>query len=331
MYTFEEIIGNEQMIKQIQKSIYKKHISHAYIIHGEAGTGKKLLANTIAKTMQCKKQGITPCNECTSCRTFDSKNHPDIFYVTAEKNKNSISIEDIRQQLIKNMEIKQYKYPYKIFIVDKADTMTIAAQNALLKTLEEPPYYGMIFLLANNVDKFLPTILSRCVVMKLRLVSTDKIEQYLFHHHFSEKENASVFSEYAQGSIGKAIEIATSETFSTMREDIIQKLLSLSKQNDDLSEALFMAKELEIYKQNQQFLDIMYLWYRDLFVYIKCNDEKYIIQKDQKKNIIAQSKKQNEADIIKKINAVWQAKQQLSVNSNFQLTMEVMLMKLKER
>ena len=167
--------------------------------------------------------------------------------------------------------------------------------------------------------------------MKLRLVSTDKIEQYLFEHHFAEKENASVFAEYAQGSIGKAIEIATSETFSAMREDIIQKLLLLSKQNDDLSEAIFMAKELEIYKQNQQFLDIMYLWYRDLLAYSKCNDEKYIIQKDQNKNIIAQSKKQNETDIIKKINAVWQAKQQLSVNSNFQLTMEVMLMKLKER
>ena len=331
MYTFDEIIGNEQMIKQIQKSISKKHISHAYIIHGEAGTGKKLLANTIAKTMQCEKQGITPCNECTSCRTFDSKNHTDVFYITTEKNKNSISIEDIRQQLIKNMEIKQYKYPYKIFIVDKADTMTISAQNALLKTLEEPPYYGIIFLLANNIDKFLPTILSRCVVMKLRLVSTDKIEQYLFEHHFAEKENASVFAEYAQGSIGKAIEIATSETFSAMREDIIQKLLLLSKQNDDLSEAIFMAKELEIYKQSQQFLDIMYLWYRDLLAYSKCNDEKYIIQKDQNKNIIAQSKKQNETDIIKKINAVWQAKQQLSVNSNFQLTMEVMLMKLKER
>ena len=120
MYTFEEIIGNEQMIKQIQKAISKKHISHAYVIHGEAGSGKKLLANTIAKTLQCQKQGITPCNACNSCLTFDSKNHPDIFYIKAEKNKNSISVEDIRQQLIKNMEIKQYKYPFKIFKIGRA-------------------------------------------------------------------------------------------------------------------------------------------------------------------------------------------------------------------
>ncbi len=328
MYIFEEIVGNEQMIHQIQKSILKKHISHAYIIHGEAGSGKKLLANTIAKTLQCQKQQATPCNVCSSCLTFDSKNHPDIFYIKAEKNKNSISVEDIRQQLIKNMEIKQYKYPFKIFIIDKADTMTISAQNALLKTLEEPPYYGILFLLANNVDRFLPTILSRCVVIKLKPVATNKIEQYLIEHHFAEKENSSVFAEYAQGSIGKAIEIASSETFYEMREDIIQKLLSLNRKN--LSETLLMAKELETYKQSQQFLDLIYLWYRDLLIYIKCQDIKYVIQKDQQKNIIAQSKKENETSIIKKTEAIWQAKQQLSVNSNFQLTMEVMLMKLKE-
>lgn len=328
MYTFEEITGNEQMIKQIQKSIEKKRISHAYVIHGEAGSGKKLLANTIAKTLQCEKQGITPCNQCVSCHTFDSKNHPDIFYITAQKNKNSISVEDIRQQLIKNMEIKQYKYPFKIFIVDKADTMTIAAQNALLKTLEEPPYYGIIFLLANNIDKFLPTILSRCVVVKLRPIATKTIEQYLLDKHLVEKEKAGVFAEYAQGSIGKAIEIATSETFYSMREDIIQKLLSIDKKN--LAEVLSMAKELEVYKQNQQFLDLMYLWYRDLLVYLKCNDVNYIIQKDQLKNIIAHAKQQSEWSILKKTKAIWQAKQQLNVNSNFQLTMEVMLMKLKE-
>ena len=93
---------------------------------------------------------------------------------------------------------------------------------------------------------------------------------------------------------------------------------------------LSMAKELEVYKQNQQFLDLMYLWYRDLLVYIKCNDVKYIIQKDQLKNIIAQAKQESEWGILKKTKAIWQAKQQLNVNSNFQLTMEVMLMKLKE-
>lgn len=328
MYTFEEIVGNEQLINQIQKSILKKHISHAYVIHGEEGSGKKLLANTIAKTLQCQKQQSTPCNVCSSCLAFDSKNHPDIFYIKAEKNKNSISVEDIRQQLIKNMEIKQYKYPFKIFVIDKADTMTVAAQNALLKTLEEPPYYGILFLLANNIDKFLPTILSRCVVIKLKPVAANKIEQYLIDHHFAEKENVGVFAEYAQGSIGKAIEIAGSEMFYEMREDVIQKLLSLN--HKDLSETLLMAKELEAYKQNQQFLDLIYLWYRDLLIYIKCHDIKYVIQKDQQKNIIAQSKKENETSIIKKIEAIWQAKQQLSVNSNFQLTMEVMLMKLKE-
>lgn len=328
MYTFEEIIGNEQIIKQIQYAIQKKQISHAYIIHGTEGSGKTLLANTMSKTLQCEKQGITPCNECISCHTFDSRNHTDIFYISPQKDKNSISVEDIRQQLIKNMEIKQYHYAFKIFIIEKADTMTVQAQNALLKTLEEPPHYGIIFLLANNIDKFLSTILSRCFVIKLRPIPSNDIEQYIIQHNLAQKENANMIAEYAQGSIGKAIEMANSETFYNMREDIISKLLSIKNKN--LSEVLTMAKELEIYKQNQQFLDFIYLWYRDLLVYIKCNDIKYIIQKDQQKNIIAQCKDEKEDDIIQKIQAVWQAKQQLYSNSNFQLTMEVMLMKLKE-
>lgn len=327
MYTFEEIIGNELIKKQIQNAIRKKHIAHAYVIYGQEGTGKKLLANTIAKTLQCEKQTITPCGACTSCRTFDTRNHPDIFYISSQKGK-TLGVEDIREQLIKNMEIKQYQYPFKIFIVEKADTMTIAAQNALLKTLEEPPYYGIIFLLTNNIDHFLPTILSRCIVLKLRPLPTPLVEQYLLQNHIGQKEQATIFAEYAQGSIGKAIETASSETFSTMREDMIAKICSLKQKN--LADVLFIAKELEIYKENQQFLDIIYLWYRDVLAYQKCKDIKYIIQKDKKELIIKQARQYQEADIAEKIKAIWQAKKQLSVNSNFQLTMEVMLMKLKE-
>lgn len=327
MYTFEEIIGNEWIIKQIQYAIEKKHISHAYVIQGQQGMGKKLLANTIAKTLQCQRGGITPCNECISCRTFDTKNHTDVFYVSPQKKK-VLGVEDVREQIIENMQIKQYQSPFKIFIVEKADTMTQAAQNALLKTLEEPPDYGILLLLTSNMDALLPTILSRCVVWKLRPLSAHAVEGYLLQKHMAQKEEAAVFAEYAQGSIGKAIEIASSEVFSAMREDVTAKICSLQQKN--LSDVLFMAKELEVYKENQQFLDLIYLWYRDVLAYKKCNDIKYIIQKDKKHHIMQQAKQEQEDAIAEKINAVWQAKQQLAVNGNFQLTMEVMLMKLKE-
>ncbi|MCL2576656.1 MAG: hypothetical protein FWE27_01205 [Defluviitaleaceae bacterium] len=135
-------------------------MSHAYIFEGEDKNAVKASALAYAKGLNCELENA--CGSCLSCRVFDSGNHPDTIYVTGTK------VEDVRGQIIMPMAVKPFKYKYKIFIVENADTLTPAAQNALLKTIEEPAPYGVFLFLATSTFNFLPTILSRCVVKRIR-------------------------------------------------------------------------------------------------------------------------------------------------------------------
>ena len=178
MPDFKDILGHEEIISHLQNAIRLKKISHAYILDGEEGAGKNLLAQTFAQTLQCEKGETFPCGSCRSCKQAISGNQPDIIHVE-HRNAGSIGVEDIREQLCGDIQIRPYASPYKIYIVDEAEKMTIQAQNALLKTIEEPPSYGVILLLTTNSEAFLPTILSRCVTLKLRPVKDELIRKYL--------------------------------------------------------------------------------------------------------------------------------------------------------
>ena len=178
MPDFKDILGHEEIISHLQNAIRLKKISHAYILDGEEGSGKNLLAQTFAQTLQCEKGEISPCGVCRSCKQTISGNQPDIIYVHHEK-PGSIGVEDIRDQLCGDIQIRPYSSPYKIYLIDEAEKMTVQAQNALLKTIEEPPSYGVILLLTTNSEAFLPTILSRCVTLKLRPVKDSLIRSYL--------------------------------------------------------------------------------------------------------------------------------------------------------
>lgn len=164
MAGFHEIIGHDDVVNHLQNAIQMGKVSHAYIFNGEVGAGKKMLASAFAMALQCEKHGTDPCMECDSCKRALSKNHPDIITITHEK-PNSIGIEDIRIQLIDDVSIKPYTGPYKIYILNEAEKLTLQAQNALLKTIEEPPAYAVILLLTSNADSLLPTISSRCVTL----------------------------------------------------------------------------------------------------------------------------------------------------------------------
>ena len=178
MAGFRDIIGHEQMTEHFQNAIKLDKVSHAYILNGPDQSGKKMLAEAFAMALQCEKKGIEGCMECHSCRQAISHNQPDIIYVSHEK-PNTISVDDIRRQVNQDIVVKPYASPYKIYIVDEAEKMNPQAQNALLKTMEEPPAYAVILLLTTNADMFLPTILSRCIRLNLKPVANEKIKSYL--------------------------------------------------------------------------------------------------------------------------------------------------------
>ena len=115
MGSFKDVVGHKNIIEYIQNAVNANKVSHAYILNGERGSGKKMLATLFAETLLCEEQGSSPCNKCHSCKQTDSGNHPDVIWVQHEK-PNTISVDDIRTQLNNDIEIKPYQGPYKIYI-----------------------------------------------------------------------------------------------------------------------------------------------------------------------------------------------------------------------
>ena len=229
MAGFRDIIGHNQIIAHLKNAIEMGMVSHAYILNGENNSGKMMLAEAFAMALQCEAPGNEPCMNCRSCHQAMDHNQPDIIYVTHEK-PNIISVDDIRHQLNQDIVIKPYSSKYKIYIVDEAEKMNTQAQNALLKTIEEPPVYAIILLLTTNADAFLPTILSRCITLNLKSVNEDLIKEHLMKKYQVPDYQAEVCTAFAQGNVGKAIQLASSGEFNELKASAI----SLVKKLDDM-------------------------------------------------------------------------------------------------
>ena len=178
MAGFKDIVGHEQIIEHLKNAISLEKVSHAYILNGPESSGKMMIAEAFAMALQCENHDVEGCMECRSCKQAIDHNQPDIIYVTHEK-PNNISVDEIRAQLNNDIAIKPYSSKYKIYIIDEAEKMNQQAQNALLKTIEEPPAYGIILLLTTNADSFLQTIRSRCITLNLKAVKNETIHKYL--------------------------------------------------------------------------------------------------------------------------------------------------------
>lgn len=325
MYSFEQIEGNEFIKNSIKKSIRFHKISHSYIFDGPSLSGKKLLAMSFAKTLLCEEKGEHACGHCISCRSFEAFNNPDVCFVRPAKS-SAIGVDDIREQVISTIAVKPYKYRYKIYIIDKADKMTVQAQNALLKTIEEPPEYGIFLLISNNLGSFLETILSRCVVYKLKPIGRKRIEDYLVKNGV-DQNIAGVCASYSQGAIGQALKLAKDDEFNDFRKEIIDIIMSLEERS--VKSVFKSVKAFEKYKENiDEAFNILYLWYRDALIYKSTLKEGFLFEADKLKDIAGFSKNKSLNMLLSGIEAVSEAKTYTKYNSNFTMTIEVMFMKL---
>ncbi len=326
MNNFRDISGNEQIIKSMQSAVRNSMVSHAYIISGTEGSGKKLLASALAKTLLCENGGEDACGECVSCRTFDAGNNPDVIYVYPKKTK-ALSVDDVREQITSDVNIKPYNHKYKIYIIPKADTLTNQAQNALLKTLEEPPHYAVLILLAQNTGAFLETILSRCVLFNIKPLPDEKVKNYLLLNNKADEENAEIFAEYSEGSIGKALVFAQSEEFSKLRDSLREILKNISKMSwFDLTAS---AAELEEYKDLADITDMIYLWYRDVLAYKTTGKEELIIEKDLIPAIKNEAERASFEALYKIPDFINETKKQIRQNVNFVFAFEMLFINIK--
>ena len=327
MSGFEKVMGHAQAVAHLENAIKQNKVSHAYIFNGEKGCGKKMLALEFARMLQCQEEG-RPCGKCRSCLQAESGNHPDIIKITHEK-PGSIGVDDIREQLIGDVQIKPYSSPYKVYIVPDAEKMTVQAQNALLKTIEEPPAYAVILLLTTNASAFLPTILSRCVMLTLKPVPDEQVRSYLMEHVQIPDYQADICVAFAQGNIGKAVELASSDTF----QEIKTAAMHLAKHIPDMeiSEINQNVKDVATFKMDiQDYLDLLAIWYRDALYFKATNDINGGVFKDEINIIVEQTKKASYEGISTILEALQKAKARLNANVNFDLTMELLFLTIKE-
>lgn len=322
---FEKIIGHDKIISFLKTAINGDKLAHAYIFEGQEGVGKRLTAVEFAKAINCKNENFG-CEVCSSCVKVNNNNHPDINIIKPDGNsiKNK-QIEEFQNDIL----LRPYESNKKVFIIESSHTMTISAQNRLLKILEEPPGYGMIILIAENSHGLIPTIRSRSQTIKFNRIQKKLIEDYLKENYNIKDENLSIFAGFSDGSIGKAINLYESEEFKSRREtalDIIDEVIRGDK--------LKLLDYVDFFVKNKEYireiLDFFSIWFRDLLLLVETGEDRYLLNIDKIDILKIHARSVSCEKLGKSIDIVEKTRKNIEANVNFGLGIETMLLNLQE-
>ncbi len=328
MSGFNDIIGQEPIKEHFRKAIETGQVGHAYIINGERGSGKEFVAKHFARAILCESGKNESCDECHSCKMAIAGSHPDIIRLTHEK-PNVITVDDIRNQIVSDVQIKPYGDGKKIYIINDAEKMNQAAQNALLKTLEEPPAYVVIMLLTTNSQMLLPTIISRCVQLNMKPVENRQMRKYLMEQIQVSDYQADMCIAFARGNLGRAKMLASSEDFEDIKNEAVAVLKNINGMGID--EIMKSVKKFAEFKVDiDDFFDILTIWYRDVLLYKATQSVGDMTFKEELKSIKNQADQSSYEGIEKVIKAIETAKARINANVNFELTMELLLLTIRE-
>ncbi|MGL5348320.1 MAG: ATP-binding protein [Peptostreptococcaceae bacterium] len=306
---FENIIGQEFAKKYLGNSIAKNKVNHAYMFEGIEGIGKKKFSEEFSKIL---------------LEIENLENSPDLINIHPDGN--SIKIAQIRK-LQTDIIIKPHK-KYKIYIINQAEKMTVEAQNALLKTLEEPPEYAMMILITSNKAALLDTIKSRCETVKFLPISLIDLKKYLVQNGV-EEQRAQLLATFSRGSIEKALELSESADFALMREDIQMYIETILEKN--LIDILEIPTGMDKYKADIiGTLDIMINYFRDMMIEKENADKSMIINADKITFIKNMSKKINYSQVSKIIDIIEETKKKIRSNCNFNISIQVMALNIYE-
>lgn len=323
---YNDIIGHEKIIESLKTAVKNNLVFHSYLFEGPKSIGKEKLAKVFAKTLLCQRGGETPCNTCPSCMKIESGNHPDFYMEYPDDD--SFKKEQI-EEILRTIRKVPLESKRKVYILDDADKMTQQAQNSFLKTLEEPPGYAVIILLATNGYSLLPTITSRCQIVKFNSIERHVIENVLVDKFNKSREQARFIASFSNGIIGRAIELAESDDFKKLRDETIEKLQIVM--NGDKLKAFTVSEFFEQNKEKiEEIMDIILLWYRDLLIYKETQNKDFLINKDQIELIFQCCQRLSKKKIMDIIDIVNRTKEDIRSNLNFQLVTEVMLLNIQE-
>lgn len=329
-----EVVGNEKIKNVLLRQAERNHVSHAYIFEGKSGTGKKTTALAFAKILVCETpQSGAACGKCKACLMAEENAHPDIRLITNQLYDNSKKSTDVLVDTVRNMKQEIYIKPYmaarKIYIIPNADTMNVYAQNSILKILEEPPEYCTIILIAENANLFLPTILSRAVLLRFLPIPAEEISLFLQknfpHLSKTEAEQKAIMS---GGSLKRAIELLNNSDADKLRNETVNRVLALTggKKRSIYDAVLFL-------KGNKEDIDFITDIMRDVFcdlLQIKSGGLLSVINKDKQYELESAAQKISPAAPLETLEILLKYKDLLSRNINYAIAVLGMAVELWE-
>lgn len=320
-----QVDGHDWAVDHLRKSMANGRVRHAYLILGPESVGKETLARAFAMALNCTHPdpAMHPCNECSSCRRIQSGNHPDVFYAQADANTGALKIEEIRT-MTGRIALKPFEGPYRIAIFPHFDHAQPRAQDALLKTLEEPPPHAVLILLAPPAEAILPTITSRSQMIHLRPVSVQVIYDVLVEKYGANEQTAALIAHVSSGRIGWALNALHNEEILTQRE---QQLAGLEQVIGANRAGRFSIAE-DLSKDKQSLFSLLELWltyWRDLV--LLCEGSGIEPSNLDHSPQLEQLSRYTPADeAMAALNATKTALRTLHTNANARLTLEIMFL-----
>lgn len=327
MSAFDKIIGNDDAKTYFKKAVLDKQLSHSYIFEGPYGVGKNTFALELAKFILCEnKKQDGPCNECQSCHMIDAGTHPDVIHIG--KDTKVTKVETIRENIVREMEIKPYQSEHKIIIVKAADSISVQGQNAMLKTIEEPPSYGIVILICENIASLLPTIKSRCIVVRFNPITMEQMGEYLAHRGITGIKQ-DVYEKLSDGSIGVVNDIMQDETYMEIRKQSIEYLQRLDRAQ--VMEIYDIVKEITDQKEEiERILQFWLFWYRDIAI-VKATNSENLYYKDYQQQLLDMAYKLTYNKVSQNIESIKGAILDIKQNIYSTFVIENLLLQLKER
>ncbi len=321
--SFSEVIGHEKEIAYFKHLIQEQKLPHALMLEGREGVGKSTIGHQLAMSILCDAVSGDACGVCRNCLKMNHDNHPDFLMIEPDGTQiKNAQIEKFQEFI----HIKPYDGHYKVIVIKEADKMNASSQNRILKTLEEPPTYIIVILLTTNSDTLLPTVLSRCQIIKLNGIHESLILNYIKEHYQTSDE---VIAKLADGSIGRAIEYISSDHFKQIQDhtEVILSSINAKEKAKLLEQLSYLSAE----KENiQKILDYMILWYRDIMLFKQAKAKHLLIHSGSLDFIKKLSRNLSLRKIIQNIEVIESTKKKLKQHGHFDLTIEVMLIKLLE-
>lgn len=317
-----------EVMTMLKNSITKGRVAHAYIFEGEKGTGKKETSLAYAKSLLCENpvDGYQPCEECSNCKRITSGNHPDVHSVEPEGL--SIKKEQIKS-LQEEFSKKSVESNRKIYSIVHADKMSVQAANSLLKFLEEPQSDTIAILMTEQIQRMLPTILSRCQILPFRPLSPENIKKKLIEHGV-DGQTAAVISRLTHN-FKEGLQISNEEWFAQAQK-IVLKLYEVLKANP-MKALIYLQEEWFLhFKEKEQLdrgLDLLFLIYKDL-LYIQLDKRNQVIFQNKQGEFENHALHISQRRLADKMGHILEAKRKLMSNTNPQLLMEQLVLNLQE-